>query len=250
MKTIENICYANRQDENLHLDIYLPKSESFDVFIYFHGGGLEAGSKEDAKDMASWLAERGIAVVACDYRKYPKAIYPDFVRDAGAAVHWVSNHIGEYGKCNRIFVGGSSAGAYLSMMLCFDSRWYRECGEYPIKVAGYFHDAGQPTVHFNVLRERGIDSRRVIIDDSAPLYHIGKEKSYPSMMFVVSDNDMENRFEQTQLILSTLRHFEYNESTISYCLMNGKHCAYFGAVDDNGDSVFGKMILEWINTCD
>ena len=223
MKLLENISYQDGQ----HLDLYFPDATQFDLFVYFHGGGLKSGHKADetAKLIAPFLAEHGVAVASCNYRMYPDAKYPDFVRDAASAVHWLSQHVGDYGKCARIFVGGSSAGGYLSMMLCFDSKWYAEKGEFPVPVCGYFHDAGQPTCHFNVLRERGIDSRRVIIDDSAPLYHIGTAEEYPPMAFVVSDNDMKNRFEQTQLVLSTLRHFGYDQSKIFYHLMHGTHCA-------------------------
>ena len=244
MKLLENISYQDGQ----HLDLYLPDTTQFDLFVYFHGGGLKSGHKADetAKLIAPFLAEHGVAVASCNYRMYPDAKYPDFVRDAASAVHWLSQHVGDYGKCERIFVGGSSAGGYLSMMLCFDGRWYAEKGDFPVPVCGYFHDAGQPTCHFNVLRERGIDSRRVIIDDSAPLYHIGTAEEYPPMAFVVSDNDMKNRFEQTQLVLSTLRHFGYDQSKIFYHLMHGTHCAHGFAVDDAGDSVLGKMILEFI----
>ncbi|MBE6691192.1 MAG: alpha/beta hydrolase [Ruminococcaceae bacterium] len=243
MKTIENICYGNET-----LDLYLPDTAHFDLFVYFHGGGLEQGDKGAAatKLSAPYLAASGVAMASCNYRMYPDAKYPDFVEDAATAVHWLSHHIREYGKCERIFVGGSSAGGYLSMMLCFDKRWYAACGDFPVPVCGYFHDAGQPTCHFNVLRERGIDPRRVIIDDSAPLYHIGAEAEYPPMMFVVSDNDMKNRLEQTGLVLSTLRHFGYDQSKIHYRLMRGKHCAYCKAVDEHGDPVLGKMILEFI----
>lgn len=244
MKLLENISYQDGQ----HLDLYLPDTTQFDLFVYFHGGGLKSGHKADetAKLIAPFLAEHGVAVASCNYRMYPDAKYPDFVRDAASAVHWLSQHVGDYGKCERIFVGGSSAGGYLSMMLCFDGRWYAEKGDFPVPVCGYFHDAGQPTCHFNVLRERGIDSRRVIIDDSAPLYHIGTAEEYPPMAFVVSDNDMKNRFEQTQLVLSTLRHFGYDQSKIFYHLMHGTHCAHGFKVDDAGDSVLGKMILEFI----
>lgn len=251
MKRIENICYVQRDNEPLCLDLYLPDESVFDVFVYFHGGGLERGHKANAtvNVIAPWLAAHGIAVAAADYRKYPNAKYPDFVRDAAAAVHWISCHIGEYGGCKRLFVGGSSAGAYLSMMLCFDARWYGECGAFPIPVSGYFHDAGQPTAHFNVLRERGIDPRRVIVDDTAPLYHISDKRDYPPMMFAVADDDMKCRFEQIQLVLATLRHFGYDERKLSYRLMQGRHCSYNRTIDENGGAVFGKMIKEWIEAC-
>ena len=251
MKKLENICYVQRAGLSLCLDLYLPDAESFDVFVYFHGGGLEAGHKANAAVavFAPWLAAHGVAVASCDYRKYPGAKYPDFVRDSAAAVHWISSNIGTYGTCKRLFVGGSSAGAYLSMMLCFDARWYRECGEFPIPVSGYFHDAGQPTAHFNVLRERGVDARRVIVDESAPLYHISDGTEYPPMMLVVADDDMQGRFAQTQLVMATLRHFGYDEAKLSYRLMHGKHCSYNKQVDENGDAVLGKMIWEWIGAC-
>ena len=250
MKLLENICYAQRGSEQLCLDLYLPDERVFDVFVYFHGGGLERGHKGNAavKTIAPWLAAHGIAVAAADYRKYPCAAYPDFVRDAAAAVHWISCHIGAYGTCKRLFVGGSSAGAYLSMMLCFDTRWYGECGEFSIPVVGYFHDAGQPTAHFNVLRERGIDSRRVIVDDTAPLYHISDAQAYPPMMLVVADDDMPSRFEQIQLVRAALRHFGYDESKLTYRLMHGKHCSYNTRVDELGDSVLGKMVFEWVTS--
>lgn len=97
------------------------------------------------------------------------------------------------------------------MMLCFDNKYL-----FPYKIPedvikGYIHDTGQPTTHFNVLRERGIDSKRIIIDEAAPLFHIGTATDYPPMLFIFSDNDMPNRYEQTQRILSALKHFDYDE---------------------------------------
>ena len=244
MKTIENICYSGTQC----LDLYLPERDTFDLFVFFHGGSLESGDKgtSSVKMIAPWLTARGIALASCNYRMYPDANYPDFVQDAAAAVHWLSHHVGAYGNCSRIFVGGSSAGAYLSMMLCFDARWYAAQGELAVPVCGYLHNAGQPTCHFNVLRERGIDRRRVIIDDSAPLYHIGTAAEYPPMMFVVSDNDMKGRFEQTQLVLASLRHFGYDQDKILYHLLEGKHCAHDTQSDEDGNPILGKLILELI----
>ena len=130
-------------------------------------------------------------------------------------------------------------------MLCFDKKWLSVHGIKPTDVAGFVHDAGQPTCHFNVLRERGIDTRRVIINDSAPLYHIGADEQYPPMLIIVSDNDMQNRYEQTMLLISTLGHFGHKDK-VTLKLMNGKHCAYCNALDENGVSIFGKIIYDFI----
>ncbi len=46
MKKILDVCYSPEHQQLL--DIYLPDCESFPVFLYFHGGGLEAGDKKTA----------------------------------------------------------------------------------------------------------------------------------------------------------------------------------------------------------
>lgn len=244
MKTVLDVCYNIKTEQ--YLDIYLPESEEFAVVLYFHGGGIEAGDKSDEKILFNYLVSQGIAVVSANYRMYPHAKYPDFLIDAADATAWVFKNIGNYGKIKDIYVGGSSAGGYISQMLCFDKAWLSNHGITPTDVAGFIHDAGQPTCHFNVLRERGLDTRRVIIDDSAPLYHIGESEQYPPMLIIVSDNDMENRYEQTMLLVSTLKHFDHFEK-VQLKVMNGTHCAYVGATDQNGESVLGKLIAEFIN---
>ena len=44
MRLIKDICYSNYSE--CLLDIYLPESEKFCVFVYFHGGGLEGGTHD------------------------------------------------------------------------------------------------------------------------------------------------------------------------------------------------------------
>jgi len=246
MRKFVDIPYAGNDHPMQMLDLYLPNTDEFPVFVYFHGGGLENGSRRDGRVMDDYLLTHGVAVAEVEYRMYPTARYPDFVEDAAAAVAWVCRHIGEYGRCRGVYVGGSSAGGYLSMMLCFDNRWLAPYGLAPTDLAGFVHDAGQPTTHFNVLRERGEDARRVIVDDAAPLYHIGKVTDLPPMLFIVSDNDMKGRYEQTQLVRATMQHFECDMSRVHYCEMHGTHCAYVHKTDENGDSILGKAVLAFM----
>lgn len=244
MKTVFDVCYNEKTKQ--YLDIYLPDSDGFSVLLYFHGGGLEAGDKSNQKVLFDYMISQGVAVVSANYRMYPNAKYPDFLIDASDATAWVFKNIGNYGKIKGIYVGGSSAGGYISQMLCFDERWLLKHGIKATDISGFVLDAGQPTCHYNVLREKGLDTRRVIIDDTAPLYHIDAEKQYPPMLIIVSDNDMKNRYEQTMLLISTLEHFGYSEK-IELKVMNGKHCAYVNAKDQNGESVLGKLVIEFIN---
>ena len=247
MKKIKNILYGNL-DISHKLDVYLPEGDVASVFLYFHGGGLEGGDKKCAEGFSQYLTDRGIAVVSANYRMYPNAQYPEFICDAAQAVAWVSKYMKNEIGCDKLYVGGSSAGGYLSMMLCFDRCYLESVGLDNSAIAGYFHDAGQPTAHFNVLKHGNIDSRRVIVDETAPLFYVGVEKKYPPMRFVVSDNDMKNRYEQTMLILSTLSHFGYQ--SFDHIVMNGKHCEYCSKTDENGESVFGKMIYDFVKQFD
>jgi acetyl esterase/lipase len=225
--------------------LYLPdEGDSFPVFVYFHGGGIVHGSEDIGPYWPTYLTEHGVAVVSANYRLYPDAKFPEFIQDAADAVSWVKNEMKAYCNVENIYVGGSSAGGYLSMMLCFDKQYLLNAGLQPMDVSGYVFDAGQPTTHFNVLKERGYGKDRQIIDDAAPIYHVGTEKEYPPMMILVADDDMKNRYEQTLLLIDTLR-WNGHKNFEFHCL-RASHCGYDNRMDENGESVFGGFILKLI----
>lgn len=246
MRCIQNIAYGPA-GEHL-LDLYLPDAPSFDLFLYFHGGGLEAGHKAGDPAVYETLAAHGVAVASADYRMYPDAKYPDFVEDAARCAAFVHAHIGAYGQCRRIFIGGSSAGGYLSMMLCFDPRWLGAYGLTACDFTGFVHDAGQPTKHFNVLREMGEDTRRIVVDETAPLYHVCANACYPPMLFIVSDDDIKGRYEQTMLMLATLEHMGHDRARFELAVMHGGHCAYVNRRDEQGEGELGKLVLRFIDS--
>ena len=243
MKTTLDVAYGTCDAQRL--DIYAPDGKTRAVFLYFHGGGMKKGDKSGASAYASYLVERGIALISANYRMYPEAKYPDFVVDAASCAAFAKKYASDELGCDKLYIGGISAGGYLSMMLCFDPGYLAAAGMDNSQIAGYLHGAGQPTAHFNVLAEKGIDPRRVIVDETSPLYHVGTAESYPPMRFIVSDNDMQNRYEQTMLILSTLKHFEY--TNFDHIVMHGKHCSYTKEYDENGNNVFAMMINDFIN---
>lgn len=242
MKIIKDISYA--EYDECQLDIYLPDNDLFSVFVYFHGGGLESGDKIEANVLAKYLVKHNIAVVSANYRMYPSAKFPEYVEDAAKCVSWTIENINNYGSCKDIYIGGSSAGGYISMLLCFDKKYLSQYKIMSTDITGYIHNAGQPTAHFNVLREKGIDTRRVIVDETAPLYHIDSEGDYSKMIFIVSDNDMENRLEQIMLTQSTLKHFGYD---VDVKVIHGCHCEYVEKENDKGESILGKIIYSYID---
>lgn len=246
MKILENICYGAEKPESQVLDLYLPDNDKFPVVIYFHGGGIIEGDKKEK--FLHYLQEKGVAVISANYRMYPEAKYPEFIDDAASVVAWAYKNMTTYGSVQGIFVGGSSAGGYMTQMLCFDKSYLAKHDIDSDKVTGYIMDAGQPTAHFNVLKERGFDHRRVIIDETAPIYHITANRSYAPMLVITAEHDMRNREEQTNLMISTLLHLGCEESKIDRRVMPGyKHVGYVNDISEDGNSVFADLIYSFVS---
>ncbi len=216
---------------DLKLDLWLPEAENPPLFVYMHGGGIEAGSRKALNANTKILVSHGIAVASLDYRMYPTAKFPEFIEDCARAIDYLMHLEHSF---SRIYVGGSSAGSYLSMMLLFDKRYLAKYALDPLTFDGWILDAGQPTVHYNVLRERGMDTRLVRVDEAAPLWFINEDyvKSapdgkYPMILNISSSNDIPCRLEQLKLLNVTLRHFGWPEDRLRFEFMDGfKHCGY------------------------
>lgn len=241
MKEMLNIAYGTHELQKF--DLYLPEKEEFPLLVYFHGGGIETGDKSREDEIAKSLCDLGIGFLSANYRLFPEAQYPEFIEDAATVVAWAMAHGKEYGA-KDIYVGGSSAGGYLSMMLCFDKKWLAAHGISPLQVAGFYHDAGQPTTHFNVVKARGLDKRRVIVDEAAPLYYVGLEEKYAPMRFALAEEDMQNRKEQTELFLSTMKHFGYENYDL--VVRPGRHVKYLRRNNEAGENEFAGMVRDFI----
>ena len=240
MKTFFDIPYVASS-----FDLVLPDAMPAPLFIYYHGGGLEAGDKADFRAHAELLASRGIASASVNYRMYPAAVFPDYLVDAASAVAYLKEHAAEYGGFSAFYLGGSSAGGYISMMLYFDRRYLGAHGIDPDGLAGYVFDAGQPTTHFNVLRERGIDTRAIRVDEAAPLFFVDSPVEDPlnkaRLLFLAADNDMPGRLEQHYVMLRTLFAFGYSPARVTFRRMCGySHCGY------TGERIFADMITAFI----
>lgn len=245
MRTQLSIPYVKDGNREQRFSLYLPDTDNFPLLVYFHGGGLVHGGSAMRAETAATFVKYGVGVCSIGYRIYPEASYPDFIRDAAMGVAYIKKHLDEYGGDGRIFIGGTSAGAYLSMMLAFDPRWLGIHNLKATDFAGFIHHTGQPTTHFNVLRERGLDRRRIIVDEAAPLYHI-TDTTYPPMLFTSSDGDSPARLEQNRLVIATLSYFGHDMSRFPFLLESGKHCATYYEENEDGDNIFALHALEFM----
>ncbi len=189
--------------ERCVLDLYAPENrKEFSTIVWFHGGGLKNGNKS----IPEGFREKGVAVVAVNYRLHPKVEAPVYIQDAAAAVVWVFENIETYGgDTSRIFVSGSSAGGYLTSMVGLDKRWLGAHGIDPNRIAGLIPLAGHTITHFTVRAERGIEDTQPIIDELAPLYHVREDA--PPILLITGDRELEmlGRYEENAYMMRMLR---------------------------------------------
>ncbi len=238
VRVIQDIPYktgdalSEYEKERCKLDLYLPVGEAKNVpvVVWFHGGGITAGQKageETVKVVATW-AKAGVAVASVNYRLSPKVTFPAYVEDAAAAVAWVKRNIASRGgDPQRVFVGGHSAGAYLSMMVGMDPQYLKAVGLGFADIAGLIPVSGQTMTHFTVRVERGLPKDDVIADEAAPIHFASKD--VPPMLLLMGGKDWPARLEENQYfaaILKTRKH---------------EHTSLLMIPDRNHGSIFRKL---------
>ncbi len=201
-KTEKDIPYRDKEsrekddyiNERCKLDLYYPSGASgYTTVVWFHGGGITSGNKF----IPEKLKEKGIAVVAVNYRLSPKVKCPAYIDDAAAAVAWTFKNIEKYGgDPSKIVVSGHSAGGYLTSMVGLDKKWLAQYGIDANNIAMLIPFSGHTITHFTVRAERGISGTQPIVDEYAPLYHVRKDA--PPLILITGDREREmlGRYEE------------------------------------------------------
>lgn len=105
------------------------------VLLYFHGGGLLYGDRNDLPDMhLEKFYEKNYAIIAFDYRLAPEYKLPDILSDVISSINWyLDNRHNLFGSDIGYFLWGRSAGAYLSLLAAREK--YREN---PLGILSYY----------------------------------------------------------------------------------------------------------------
>src|SRR3984957_1081334 len=90
------------------------------ALVYFHGGGLVAGSLDTHDPICRSLSNAsGCMLLSVDYRLAPEFPFPAAIADGCHATEWIAAHAQELGiDPARIGVCGDSAGATLAAVVC------------------------------------------------------------------------------------------------------------------------------------
>jgi acetyl esterase/lipase len=232
------------EKERCVLDVYLPQgAKDFTTLVWFHGGGLKGGNKDGSVKMATSLADAGVAVVVPNYRLSPKSKFPSYVEDAAAAVAWTKAHIAEHGgDPKRLFVGGHSAGGYLTLLLGMDRHYLKDVGLEPKDVAGYIPVSGQTMTHYTVREERGIGQFTITADEAAPV-HYSRPETQPFLV-LYADHDMAARAEENAYFVAIMKGAG-NKHITGKLITDRTHGSIAGKISEDGDPA-REAILEFI----
>lgn len=225
-KEENNISYISESDtdnyrkERCKLDIYYPENKPhYPTIIWFHGGGLEGGSK----DIPDELKNKEVAIVAVNYRLYPNAKNPAYIEDAAESIAWVFNNIDSYGgDRDKIYVSGHSAGGYLALMVGLDKSYLQKYDIDADKIKGLIPISGQTNTHYTIRKERGIPMDIPVVDEYAPLNRARAD--IPPTLLITGDRrlEMTSRYEENahlEVILKALG----NKDVILYELQGFNH---------------------------
>ena len=231
------------EKERGKLDVYAPAdAKNLPCLVWFYGGALTEGSKAipGTQAICRTLAGEGMVVICPDYRLSPKVKYPAYIEDAAAAVAWARQHAAEYGgDPARLFVGGHSAGGYLTNMLGVDARFLQAVGVEETQIAGFIPLSGQAMTHYTVRDERGLPHDQLIADEAAPINHV-KQKTAP-WLILCAEHDMEYRVAEDKFFAASLVQAGHRNVTV-HEIAGRNHGTVAEWITHPGDTVRAQIV--------
>ncbi|MGH8580124.1 MAG: alpha/beta fold hydrolase [Gammaproteobacteria bacterium] len=106
---------------DLSLDLYrLADSKPLPLVVVIHGGSWHYGDSGQIPAINRYLAQRGYAVAAVNYRKAPENPFPAARDDVIAAIQFLKSHADTLGiDPRRLVLLGRSAGGHLALVVAY-----------------------------------------------------------------------------------------------------------------------------------
>ena len=237
---VPSIQYDNNKDK---LDIYAPKeARKAPVLLFYHGGGLVEGDKNEMEFAAGRFVSEGIVVVFANYRLSPGVTHPAHMEDAAQAFAWVKENISEYGgNPNKVFISGHSAGGYLAVLLGMDDRYMTPYNFQLKDVSGVIGVSPYLYVEETArVRDKSIWGTDTTVWKSASVSpYISNKK--PPMLLLYADGDDDWRKRHNETLAKALRK-EGNSNVQVYEVTNRDHGSLWGKINEKGDRVSTLMV--------
>src|SRR5271157_4677389 len=176
-----NIPYAEPANERQTLDVYEPENaKGLPVVFWIHGGGWQGGDKMSTHAKPKAFVDKGYVFVSTNYRLLPDVGMETIIGDVAKSIHWVHDHIAEYGgDPKRLVVMGHSAGAQLAALICTDDRYLKAEGLTLAIIKGCVPVDGD-TYDVPLMIETGTARRKALGQPNPKFGHYEKFSSDPA----------------------------------------------------------------------
>ena len=219
-----DIPYVTPAAERQVLDIYAPQgAKNLPVVFWIHGGGWQGGDKSSVQLKPQAFVDKGYVFVSTNYRLLPQVDMATIVGDIAKSIHWVHDHIADYGgDPQRLLVMGHSAGAQLAALVSIDERYLKAEGlslsiiKACVPVDGDTYDVpaiietaetrrrvhGLPQAKFGHREKFGNDPAKH--RDFSAVTHVAKNKGIPAF-FILHVAEHPDTSSQAQRLGNTLK---------------------------------------------
>jgi len=179
-QVVRDKAYRDESSPKQRLNLFLPDSSGWPVFMFVHGGGWNTGDKDLTVggadvygNIGRFLASHGIGVAVINSRLLPQASWREQIEDVADATAWVASHIAGYGGSpNRLFLSGHSAGTQIAARIALDPAPLEKRGLSPRILCGVIAVSGA-----------GLDLQ------DALTYELGEDIHYYEKRFRDGDGD-------------------------------------------------------------
>ena len=168
--------WGDRSQYFLHYPAPSPKRDN--LIVYIHGGGWNSGSPADFHFIGQKFALAGYDCVMPGYRKSPKYHYDDIAEDIFRGYREIQAYLRtENAVYPHMTVVGSSAGAHLGALLCFDLERRDKHGIAPGQPDGLVSLAGPLCFDFPQTRAQNKLMRDLFSSSSMAVWKTGEPLS-------------------------------------------------------------------------
>ena len=239
-----DVPYGGGPTGNLCLDLYLPSGKGpHPALLCLHGGAWLRGSQRQYKSWGPWLAERGYAVVAADYRLSSQIspAWPGVWDDVCRALDWLNTQAPSLNvDATKLGTIGDSAGAHMAAMLSLHestaARIRAVVGVYGIYDLPDWWRVTQPPKRTDdpvkKLMGKSYTEAKEDYENFSPLHRVQALKSRPGARYLVihGDEDAIVHHNQSERFIAVLRE---KNADVEDMLIPGAGHHWFTLAEDN-----------------
>lgn len=137
----ETIDILKFKGKELRASFYRPRKKKIQAtLLYFHGGGLIFGERDDLPEKyINLFAENGLALLAVDYPLAPETKMPAILQVAFEITDWFIEDFITTTACDNYFIMGRSAGGFLAMSSALHAKKNHTAPQGVISLYGYYN---------------------------------------------------------------------------------------------------------------